>query len=51
MAFSVALMFIFYSFSIFLSLEPISDSAHTLSVINDAMDRLDACLLYTSRCV
>ncbi|MDD7367261.1 MAG: ATP-binding cassette domain-containing protein [Clostridiales bacterium] len=42
MAFSVALMFIFYSFSIFLSLEPISDSAHTLSVINDAMDRLDA---------
>ena len=42
MAFSVALMFIFYSFSIFASLEPISDSAHTLSVINDAMDQLDA---------
>ena len=26
----------------FASLEPIADSAHTLSVINDAMDRLDA---------
>ena len=42
MPFATALMFIFYSFSIFLSLEPISDSAHTLSVINDAMDQLDA---------
>ena len=42
MPFSTALVFIFYSFSIFLSLEPISDSAHTLSVINDAMDQLDA---------
>ena len=39
---SVALVFIFFSFSIFASLEPISDSAHTLSVINDAMDQLDA---------
>ena len=42
MDFSVALVFIFFSFSIFVSLEPISDSAHTLSVINDAMDQLDA---------
>ena len=38
----MALVFIFFSFSIFASLEPISDSAHTLSVINDAMDQLDA---------
>ena len=42
MAFSVMLMFVFYSFSIFASLEPISDSAHTLGVIDDAMDQLDA---------
>ena len=42
MPFSTALVFIFFSFSIFASLEPISDSAHTLSVINDAMDQLDA---------
>ena len=42
MDFSVVLVFIFFSFSIFASLEPISDSAHTLSVINDAMDQLDA---------
>ena len=35
-------MFIFFSFSIFASLEPISDSAHTLGVIDDAMDQLDA---------
>ena len=40
--FSTALMFIFFSFSIFVSLEPISDSAHTLGVIDDAMDQLDA---------
>ncbi len=39
---SVSLMFIFFSFSIFASLEPISDSAHTLSVIDDAMNQLDA---------
>lgn len=39
---SMMLMFIFFSFSIFASLEPISDSAHTLGVINDAMDQLDA---------
>ena len=38
----MALMFIFFSFSIFASLEPISDSAHTLGVIDDVMDQLDA---------
>ena len=42
MSFSMMLMFIFFSFSIFASLEPISDSAHTLGVIDDAMDQLDA---------
>ena len=42
MAFSLMLMFLFFSFQIFASLEPISDSAHTLGVIDDAMDRLDA---------
>ena len=36
------LMFVFFSFSIFSGLEPISDSAHTLGVIDDAMDQLDA---------
>ena len=39
---SMTLMFVFFSFSIFASLEPISDSAHTLGVIDDAMDQLDA---------
>ena len=42
MDFSVMLAFTFFSFVVFASLEPISDSAHTLSVINDAMDQLDA---------
>ena len=42
MDFSLMLMFVFFSFSIFASLEPISDSAHTLGVIADAMDQLDA---------
>ena len=42
MRFSMMLMFVFFSFSIFASLEPISDSAHTLGVIDDAMDQLDA---------
>ena len=42
MDFSMALVFIFFSISIFASLEPIRDSAHTLSVIDDAMDQLDA---------
>lgn len=37
----VVLVFVFYSFSIFASLEPLSDSAHVLSVIDDAMDQLD----------
>lgn len=36
------LMFVFFSFSIFASLEPISDSAHVLGVIDEAMDQLDA---------
>ena len=42
MSFSMMLLFVFFSFHIFASLEPISDSAHTLGVIDDAMDRLDA---------
>ena len=42
MDFSMMLMFVFFSFSIFAGLEPISDSAHTLGVIDDAMDQLDA---------
>lgn len=37
----VVLTFVFFSFSIFASLEPISGSAHVLSVIDDAMDQLD----------
>ena len=39
---SMMLIFVFFSFSIFASLEPISDSSHTLGVIDDAMDQLDA---------
>ncbi len=42
MDFSVMLMFVFFSFTVFAGLEPISDSAHTLGVIDDAMDQLDA---------
>lgn len=42
MDFPVMLAFTFFSFVVFASLEPISDSAHTLGVINDAMDQLDA---------
>ena len=42
MSFSMTLMFLFFSFQICASLEPISDSAHTLGVIDDAMDQLDA---------
>jgi ATP-binding cassette, subfamily B, bacterial IrtB/YbtQ len=38
----VMLMFVFFSFSIFASLEPISDSAHMLGVIDAAMDQIDA---------
>ena len=42
MDFTMMLMFVFFSFSIFASLEPISDSAHTLGVIDEAMDQLEA---------
>ena len=42
MEFEVMLVFLFFSFSIFGSLEPIGDSAHVLGVIDDAMDQLDA---------
>ncbi len=42
MALPVVLVFVFFSFTVFASLEPISDSAHVLSVIDDAMDQLDA---------
>lgn len=41
MTLSMMLMFIFFSFGIFASLEPISDSAHVLSVIRDAMNQID----------
>ena len=36
------LMFMFFSFGIFSSLEPISDSAHILGVISDAFEQLNA---------
>lgn len=39
---TIMLMFVLFSFHIFASLEPISDSAHVLGVIEDAMDQLDA---------
>ncbi|EET58385.1 ABC transporter, ATP-binding protein [Marvinbryantia formatexigens DSM 14469] len=42
MTLPVMLMFVFFSFSIFSSLEPVSDSAHILGVIDDAMNQLDA---------
>lgn len=38
----VMLMFVFFSFSIFAALEPVSDSAHVLGVIDTAMDQIDA---------
>lgn len=38
----VMLMFVFFSFGIFGSLESVSDSAHVLGVINTAMDQIDA---------
>lgn len=41
-SFSLMLMFLFFSFSIFGGLESISDSAHVLGVIDTAMDQLDA---------
>lgn len=40
--FSGMLMFVFFSFTIFAGLEPVSDSAHILGVIEDAFDQLDA---------
>ena len=36
------LMFVFFSFNIFAALEPISDSAHVLGVIDPAMNQIDA---------
>lgn len=42
MTLSVMLMFVFFSFGIFAGLEPISDSAHVLGVIDNAMDQLEA---------
>lgn len=42
LSFSLMLMFVFFSFSIFDGLESISDSAHVLGVIDTAMDQLDA---------
>jgi len=42
MTLPMMLMFCFFSFGIFAGLEPISDSAHVLGVINNAMDQLDA---------
>lgn len=42
MSFSYMLMFVFFSFSILAGLEPISDSAHVLGVIDTAMDQIDA---------
>lgn len=42
MSFSYLLMFVFFSFSILAGLEPISDSAHVLGVIDTTMNRLDA---------
>ena len=40
--FIFALMITFFSFNIFSSLEPISDSAHVLGVIEEAMNQVDA---------
>ncbi len=42
MKFEIMLVFLFFSFGIFGSIEPIGDSAHVLGVIDDAMDQLDA---------
>ena len=40
--FTSVMLIVFLSFHIFGSLEPISDSAHVLAVIDDALDHLDA---------
>lgn len=42
MTLPMMLMFCFFSFGIFAGLEPVSDSAHVLGVINNAMDQMDA---------
>ena len=42
MPFTFMMMFVFFSFGIFAGLEPISDSAHVLGVIDTAMNQLDA---------
>lgn len=42
MEFYMMLLFVFFSFSIFSALEPISDSAHILGVIDNAMNQLEA---------
>ncbi len=42
MTLPMMLMFCFFSFGSFAGLEPVSDSAHVLGVINNAMDQLDA---------
>ena len=42
LTFVPTLMLLFFSFHIFGSLEPISDSAHVLGIINNAMDQIDA---------
>ena len=42
MEFPNVLMFVFFSFNIFGSLEPISDSAHVLGVIDAAMNQIEA---------
>lgn len=42
LSFEMMLVFVFFSFSIFAGLEPISDSAHVLGVIDNAMDQLDS---------
>lgn len=42
LSFSYMLVFVFFSFSILSGLEPISDSAHVLGVIDTAMNQLDA---------
>lgn len=41
MSLPVMLSFCFFSFGFFAGIEPISDSAHVLSVIKDAMNQLD----------
>ena len=42
LSFPYMLMFVFFSFSILAGLEPISDSAHVLGVIDTTMDQMEA---------